>query len=115
MEKYNLRYNPFIGDGDSSSYTAVDRERPYGPCFLVAKEECVNHVTKRMGSNLRALVQDFKGKKPSDGKGLSGRKNFYGRSIRDNKGNPKKNVRGNMGDFRPLLQHRKLNEAHKMP
>lgn len=101
LEKYNVRYNPFIGDGDSSSYSAVDRERPYGASVFVEKRECVNHVTKRMGSSLRSLVRDYKGKKLSDGKCLSGRgrlttiridaiQNFYGRSIRDNKGNTEK-------------------------
>ena len=59
---------------------------------------CVKHVTKRMGTNLRKLVKDLKGKKLEDGKGISGKgrltiaridaiQNFYGRTIRNNKGN----------------------------
>ena len=58
---HGIRYNPYIGDGDSSSYSAVDKARPYGPMFLVVKSECVNHVTKRMGTNLRALIREYKG------------------------------------------------------
>ena len=26
-----------------------------------AKDECINHVAKRMGSGLRSIVKDFKG------------------------------------------------------
>ena len=35
---------------------------PYGPAVEIEKEECIAHVTKRMGSNLRASVQKYKGK-----------------------------------------------------
>ena len=59
---YGIRYIPFIGDGDSSSYSAVDKNRPYGPSVFVDKQECVNHATKRMGTNLRSLVREYKGK-----------------------------------------------------
>ena len=54
-----------------------------------------------MGTNLRSLVKEYKGKKLEDGKGLSSKgrltiaridaiQNFYGRTIRDNKNNPEK-------------------------
>ena len=39
VENY-IRYNPFIGDGDSSSYSAVDKERPYGAKIFAQKQEC---------------------------------------------------------------------------
>lgn len=48
VENYDIRYNPFIGDDDSSSYSAVDKERPYGAMVFVQKQECVKHATKRM-------------------------------------------------------------------
>lgn len=57
-----LRYIPFIGDGDSKAHTAVKQEQPYGPAVFIPKQECVSHVTKRMGTGLRALVRDYKGK-----------------------------------------------------
>ena len=60
---YNIRYNPFMGDGDSTAYSTVDRERPYSPTVVIKKEECVNHITKRMGTNLRRLIKEYKGKK----------------------------------------------------
>ncbi|XP_057313669.1 uncharacterized protein LOC130654985 [Hydractinia symbiolongicarpus] len=101
IEKHNIRYNPYIGDGDSSAFSNVDKERPYCATCFVAKEECVNHVTKRMGTNLRKLVKDMKGKKLDDGKGIGGKgcltlaridvmQNFYGRTICNNKGNAEK-------------------------
>ena len=54
-----------------------------------------------MGANLYALVREYQGKKLTDGKLLSGKdrlkiiridtiQNFYGRAIRNNKGNPQK-------------------------
>ena len=61
VENYNVQYSPFIGDGDSSSYSAVDKERPYGAMLFVQKQECVNHATKRMGTNLRSLLREYKG------------------------------------------------------
>jgi len=57
-----LRYIPFIGDGDSKAYTAVKQAQPYGPAVFIPKQECVSHLTKRVGTGLRALVRDHKGK-----------------------------------------------------
>ena len=97
----SVRYNPFIGDGDSSTYSTLDRERPYGATIFVCKEEYVNHVTKCMGNNLPRLVKECKGKKLEYGKSLRRKgcltnaridaiQNFYGLAIRDNKGNTEK-------------------------
>ena len=55
-----LRSFPYIGDGDSKAYSAVTHDQPYGPNVYIPKEECVSHVTKRMGSGLRALLKDYK-------------------------------------------------------
>lgn len=58
----NLRYLIYIGDGDCSAYNAVcklnDDKGPYGEEKQVIKEECVNHVHKRMGTALRKLVKE---------------------------------------------------------
>ena len=61
IKLHNIRYRPFIGDGDSSSYSLVEKSAPYGPLLDILKSECVNHVTKRMGSGLRKLLQEYKG------------------------------------------------------
>lgn len=58
---HSLRYVNFISDGDSSSFKAVtalsDGNGPYGKKHTVKKEECVNHVSKRLGTALRNLKQ----------------------------------------------------------
>ncbi len=61
VEKHAIHYIPFIGDGDCSSYNQVSIEKPYGPSVYIPKVDCISHVTKRMGSNLRSLVRDYKG------------------------------------------------------
>lgn len=90
----------------------IDRERSYSPNKSIEKEVCVNHVTKRMSTNLRALVREYKGKKLADGKHSSGKdslkiiridtiQNFYDRAIRDNNGNPQKMLE----EIWPVLDH----------
>ena len=34
---------------------------PYGGSVFIEKEECVSHITKRMGSGLRETVRSYKG------------------------------------------------------
>ena len=93
-----LRYTTFVGDGDSSAYRVVQQEQPYGPNIEIVKKDCVGHIQKRMGTGLRNLVASYKGRKLSDGKGIGGRHRltkkridsfqvYYGKAIRDNKGN----------------------------
>ena len=38
IQRYNIHYNPFIGDGDSSACTSVDCERPYGPTVFIKQK-----------------------------------------------------------------------------
>ena len=65
-----LMYTTYIGDGDSKGFQAVVNAKPYGD-VEITKEECVGHVSKRLGKALRELK---KKKTPlSDGKPLSGR------------------------------------------
>lgn len=57
LEK-KLRYHVFISDGDSSAFDPVcnmnDGEGPYGD-IKVTKDECINHVSERLGTALRKL------------------------------------------------------------
>ena len=57
---HNFCYVNFVSDGDSSGYKAVcalnDERGPYET--PVQKEECVNHVAKRLGTRLRKLKLD---------------------------------------------------------
>ncbi|XP_005091180.1 uncharacterized protein LOC101848798 [Aplysia californica] len=58
MEKFGLRYTTFVGDGDSKAFNKVTEVKPYGPGVQIVKEECLNHVGKRLGTALRNLVSD---------------------------------------------------------
>ena len=58
--KNKMRYMVFIGDGDSSAFDAVtrlnDNAGPY--TAKIRKEECINHVAKRLGTRLRKLKNE---------------------------------------------------------
>lgn len=38
VQRYNIYYNPFIGDEDSSAYSTFDCERPYNPTVFIKKK-----------------------------------------------------------------------------
>ena len=95
QELYNVRYVQYLGDGDSKAFLKVIEAKPYGNSVNVEKLECLGHVQKRMGTRLRKLRKDLKGKKLSDNKPLSGRgrltdseidllQNYFGLAIRRN-------------------------------
>jgi len=67
----------------------VCKANRYGPAEFIPKEECIARVTNQMGTGLRALLKECKGKKLADNKALTrvGRltcarvdtlQNFYG-------------------------------------
>ena len=98
IKLHNLRYTFYIGDGDSKSFADVCKSNPY-PGHTVIKGECIGHVQKRVGTRLRKMKNDYKGKKLDDGKGIGygkGRltdkimntlQNHYGMAIRQNTDN----------------------------
>jgi len=45
VEKHNLQYTTFIGDGDSSAFETVVEEDPYSG-IAVSKGECISPITK---------------------------------------------------------------------
>lgn len=110
---HKLRYVTFVGDGDSSAFTAVtELDNGKGPYenVKVKKEECVNHVCKRMGTRLRKMKQEAsvitktktgKTRKMSllGGKGkltdeiVDHLQFYYGKAIRDNTGSDLKTMR----------------------
>ena len=49
--------------------------------FIINKLECVGHIQKRLGCRLRTLQQTCKGKKLSDGKGISGKGKLTDRAV----------------------------------
>ena len=97
VEKHNLKYTTFVGDGDSSCFAHVKEARfnKYGDSYVVRKEECVGHIQKRIGRALREYKRRHKGIKLADHKSVGGPKrltdamidhiqNFYGQAIRNN-------------------------------
>ena len=89
--KYKFRYTTLLSDGDSKTYDNLLKVNVYGDEIEIKKEECVNHVAKRMGTALNNLVSQCKAEKSSiSGKGQLTREkiikiqNYYGRAIKDN-------------------------------
>ena len=100
VQKHNMRYMKYIGDGDSAVYVTVGDSRSYGEGKEkeIEKLDCCGHVQKRMGTHLRALVKENKGVMIARKKGLGekGRltqsrindlQTYYGKAIRSNHGN----------------------------
>ena len=58
IEKHQLRYVKYLGDGDSKSFSNI--EKVYDN-IDVEKLECVGHVQKRVGKHLRNLKESVKG------------------------------------------------------
>ena len=70
VQKNKLRYTTMLCDGDSKAFDCVVDANVYGEDVSLSKEDCVNHVSKRMGTALRNLVTTLKAQKASiSGKG----------------------------------------------
>ena len=63
LEKHNLKYTDYIGDGDTNSFGAVIEElkKRFGESYKVNKQDCIGHIQKRMGSALRNYKNSCKG------------------------------------------------------
>ena len=74
VDKRNLIYNVFVGDGETSSFARVKEAcyAKFGECYVIRKEVCVRHIQKRMGSGLRKYKMKMRTIKLSDGKGVGG-------------------------------------------
>lgn len=57
IEKLKMRYVAFVSDGNSCAFPALnDGSGPYDE-VTVTKEECINHVSKRLGTRLRQIKE----------------------------------------------------------
>ena len=54
VEQYGLRHTELLGDGDSKTLNLVTEKDVYED-VKATKLECVGHVQKRMGTQLRSL------------------------------------------------------------
>ena len=94
VEKHNLIYSSYLGDGDTSAFNDVLEANPnkdYG--ILPSKLECTGHVQKRLGTRLRELRKLHKNtNNPLTGRGkltdkvINSMQNYYGLAIRNNQG-----------------------------
>lgn len=86
VEKYNVRYPIYIGDGDASTHKNIVDAKPYGDELTVAKRECVGHVQKRMGTRLRNLKkkESLGGAGKLTGSLIKDLTVYYGLAIRRN-------------------------------
>lgn len=93
---YNFRYTTLLSDGDSKAFTHVQSLKIYGPEVTITKEECINHVAKRLRTGLKKVVADCKTKKITLGGSKYGSlkestmiklQKYYKNSILRNKGN----------------------------
>ena len=92
-----MRYMKFVGDGESKSYDSVLEDKPFGvePENQVVKLDCLEHVQKRIGTALSALVNKSRGQKLVNGRRLQGKgrltkkrtddyQTYYGKAIPNN-------------------------------
>lgn len=93
LQKHGFRYLKMLGDGDAKTHTRLIELDPYGGRPII-KVECINHVAKRLGTALRSLKQKRQAQElPIGGRGklteerIKMLTNYYGRAIKDNKGN----------------------------
>jgi len=76
-----LTFTGYIGDGDSKTFRHVIDANPYEEDgVLVTKLECVGHVQKRVGSNLREMKKEVV---CEDGKKLGGKNRLTDVVIND--------------------------------
>ena len=69
IEVFGMRYVTVISDGDSKSFNNLSSLNVYGDEHPIEKEECINHVSKRLLSGLKSFVKE----KTSKGIVVSGR------------------------------------------
>ncbi|GFS91483.1 uncharacterized protein TNCV_1139231 [Trichonephila clavipes] len=58
-EACGFRYTTLLSDGDAKTHKFLNSLKIYGPDVEILKEECINHVSKRLGTSLRNLVKDW--------------------------------------------------------
>ena len=100
-----------LGDGDAKSHAKLLEDDPYNGT-LVTNMECVNHVTKRMGTALRTLVEKRKAQKLSiGGRGkltddrIKLLTSYYGKAIKTNVGDLKVMEEAVWESFFPHTEH----------
>ncbi|GFX33824.1 uncharacterized protein TNCV_3962331 [Trichonephila clavipes] len=92
IKECNMCYTCILSDGDSKSFQHLTSLNIYGKGKPIKREECINHISKRLGTDLRNKVKERRSK----GVCIGGKKfgslkettivkiNFYRKAIKDN-------------------------------
>lgn len=100
-----MQFTTFLSDGDSKAYVAVSEAEVYGST-AVTKEDCTNHVAKRLGTALRKLKTPLpRGEKLGD-KTIQQLQRYYQIAITSNRGS----VRGTVRSGHRIFTHARLME-----
>ncbi|GBM51878.1 hypothetical protein AVEN_186169-1 [Araneus ventricosus] len=93
VENCGIRYMNVLSDGDSKTYQQLLKLDVYGDSMNISREECLNHVAKRLGTGLSNKVKEWRNKCVTIGGRKKGRlkestilnlTNFYRKAIKDN-------------------------------
>ncbi|GBM42717.1 hypothetical protein AVEN_219162-1 [Araneus ventricosus] len=93
VENCGMRYMNVLLDGDSKTYQHLLELDVYGDSMKISKKECLNHVAKRLGTELCNKVKEWRSKGVKIGGRKQGRlkestilklANFYRKAIKDN-------------------------------
>ena len=112
-----VRYEYYIGDGDTSTFKSILNENPYGEELKVKKRECIGHVSKRMGTRLRQV----KKKEKIGGKGkltdalIKKLSTYYGLAIRRNSENKLEMKKSIMATYVHLISTNEKPQHSKRP
>lgn len=58
----NFRYTTMLSDGDAKTFSHLQNLKVYGNEVNIQKEECINHIAKRLGKGLLSVVNEWKKK-----------------------------------------------------
>ncbi|GFU51837.1 uncharacterized protein TNCV_3733511 [Trichonephila clavipes] len=90
-----FRYATLLSDGDAKTYQYLNTKEVYGPEIKIKKEECINHVSRRLGTSSRKAVKEWRARGVSLGGKSRGSlmeetikklSRYYQNAIRSNKG-----------------------------
>ncbi|GFW70116.1 uncharacterized protein TNCV_2215681 [Trichonephila clavipes] len=93
-EDNGFQYTPLLSDGDAKTYQYLNTKEVYGTEIKIKKDECINHVSKRLGTSLRKAIKEWRARGVSlGGKSRGSLKEetikqlsrYYQNAIRSNK------------------------------
>ncbi|GFW84512.1 uncharacterized protein TNCV_456931 [Trichonephila clavipes] len=62
IKECNMRYTCILSDGDSKTFQHLMSLNIYGKGKPIKKEECINHISKLLGTGLRSKVKEWRSK-----------------------------------------------------